>query len=146
MTGVKAVRVNEPDLGGERRRHHGPARKQKNSTMKTLTKLALIAAILGSAVATQAGGVRGYFRGNGTYVAPHYRSDYGSTAVPAVPAYVYRNPYAAEPTVPVREYNRTDGTVVLPHHRTPANDTVTDNLNYRGYGSVGELRYLTGVK
>ena len=119
--------------------------------MKTLTKLALIAAILGSAVAAQAGGVRGYFRGNGTYVAPHYRSDYGSTAVPAVPAapapaYVYRNPYAAEPTVRVREYNRTDGTVVLPHHRTPANDTVTDNLNYRGYGSVRVPRYLNGLE
>ena len=68
--------------------------------------------------------------------------------VPAAPAstYVYRNPYAAEPTVPVREYNRTDGTVVLPHHRTPANDTVTDNLNYRGYGTVRVPRYLNGLE
>ena len=46
--------------------------------MKTLTKLALAAVILTTAFAAQAGGVRGYTRSNGTYVAPHYRSDSGS--------------------------------------------------------------------
>ena len=29
---------------------------------------------------------------------------------------------------------------VLPYYRTPANSTVTDNLSYRGYGTVRLLR------
>jgi hypothetical protein len=42
--------------------------------MKNLTKLALAAVILTTATCAQAGTVRGYFRNNGTYVAPHYRT------------------------------------------------------------------------
>ena len=104
--------------------------------MKTLTKLALAATILCSVFAAQAGSVRGYYRSNGTYVAPHYRSDYGSLGGGSSSRYVYRNPYAASPSVGVRSYFKTDGTFVLPHYRTPANNTVTDNLNYRGYGTI----------
>jgi hypothetical protein len=47
--------------------------------MKTLTKLALAAVILTTAVAAQAGSVRGYFRSNGTYVMPHYRTPANGT-------------------------------------------------------------------
>ena len=47
--------------------------------MKTLTKLALAAVILTSAVATQAGTVRGHFRSNGTFVMPHYRTPANGT-------------------------------------------------------------------
>jgi hypothetical protein len=38
--------------------------------------------------------------------------------------------------VHVNGYTRADGTTVLPYYRTPANDTVTDNLSYRGFGTV----------
>ena len=109
--------------------------------MKTLTKLALAAVLLTTAVAAQAGPVRGYTRSNGTYVAPHYRSDYGSLSGGSGSSHVYRNPYAASPSVGVRSYLKTDGTYVLPHYRTPANDTVTDNLNYRGDGTIRLPRY-----
>ena len=103
--------------------------------MKALTKLALAAVLLTTALAAQAGPVRGYYRSNGTYVAPHYRSDYGSSVGRSTSSssYVYRNPYAANPSVGVRGYSRNDGTFVLPNNRTTANGTVTDNLNYRGY-------------
>ena len=111
--------------------------------MKALTKLALAAVLLLTTVAAQAGPVRGYTRSNGTYVAPHYRSDYGSSAgrSSSSSSYVYRNPYAASPSVGVRGYTRNDGTYVLPYYRTPANRTETDNLNYRGYGTVRVPRY-----
>src|SRR5437879_1377821 len=47
--------------------------------MKTLTNLALAAVILTTAVAAQAENVRGYFRSNGTYVAPYYRTPANGT-------------------------------------------------------------------
>jgi len=105
--------------------------------MKILTKLALAAAILCSAFISQAGQVSGYFRSNGTYVAPHYRSDPGTLGgSSSSSSYVYRNPYAAAPSVSVRGYYRSTGTYVAPHVRTAPNGTVTDNLSYRGYGTV----------
>jgi hypothetical protein len=58
--------------------------------------------------------------------------------------YVYRNPYAADPTVHVRGYYRSSGTYVAPYVRTPANNTVTDNLSYRGYGTIRVPRYSLG--
>ena len=111
--------------------------------MKILTKLALAAVILTSTFAAQAGWVSGYSRSNGTYVAPHYRSDSGSFGGYSSSSrdYVYRNPYAAYPSVSVGGYTRNDGTTVLPYNRTPANDTLTDNLGYRGYGTVRVPRY-----
>lgn len=119
--------------------------KQQTKNMKTLTKLALSAVILTTAVATQAGTVRGYTRSNGTYVAPHYRSDSGSLGSgSSSSSYVYRNPYAANPSVSVGGYYRNDGVTVLPYNRTPANNTVTDNLNYRGNGTVRVLRNSNG--
>jgi len=42
--------------------------------MKTLSKPALVAFLLTTAVAARAEWVRGYFRSNGTYVAPYYRT------------------------------------------------------------------------
>lgn len=42
--------------------------------MKTLTQLALAAVILTAAVSAKADWVSGYFRGNGTYVMPYYRT------------------------------------------------------------------------
>jgi hypothetical protein len=77
--------------------------------MKILTKLALAAVILCSTFADQAGWVSGYTRSNGTYVAPYYRSDYGSLIGDSSYSgssrdYVYRNPYAAYPSVHVNGY------------------------------------------
>jgi hypothetical protein len=123
----------------------GTARQPSNitKTMKALTKLALAAVLLTTAVAARADWVSGYTRNNGTYVAPHYRSDYGSSVGRSTSSssYVYRNPYAASPSESVRGYTRYDGTYVLPYNRTPANGTVTDNLNYRGYGTIRVPRY-----
>ena len=104
--------------------------------MKILTKFFVAAALLAAAITTQASSVRGYVRSNGTYVAPHYRSDSGSLGGSARSTYVYRNPYAASPSVSVGGYSRSNGTYVEPHVRTPANYTVTDNLSYRGYGTT----------
>lgn len=123
--------------------------------MKTLTKFALAALILCSVFTVSAQGyyrsttcgyrssygtgyTSSYGRSSGIYVAPYYRSNSGSYGGYASSSrvYVYRNPYAANPSVSVRGYTRYDGTVVLPYYRTPANNTLTDNLNYRGYGTV----------
>jgi hypothetical protein len=116
---------------------------QQIKIMKILTKLILAAVILTSTFAAQAGWVSGYTRSNGIYVAPHYRSDSGSFGGYSSSSrdYVYRNPYAAYPSVSVSGYTRNDGKVVLPYYRTPANSIRTDNLNYRGYGTIRVPRY-----
>jgi hypothetical protein len=123
-----------------------PQNNKNYNTMKTLIKFALTAVILCSTFAAQAGWVSGYTRSNGTYVQPYYRSDSGSLGgysgySSSSRDYVYRNPYAAFPSVHVNGYTRADGTTVLPYYRTPANDTVTDNLSYRGFGTVRVPRY-----
>ena len=120
--------------------------------MNTFAKFSLVTAIIASALATQAGGVSGYVRSNGTYVAPYVRSTISSGSVDcasgaaAGSGYVYRNPYAAHPSVSVHEYTRENGTIVHPYQRTPANDTPTDNLNYRGFGTVREPRDLNVLR
>jgi len=99
--------------------------------MKILTKFVLAAMMLITTLTTQAGEVRGHYRSNGTYVAPYYRSDSGSagSSYGSSSGYVYRNPYAAYPSVHVRGYYRSTGTYVAPHVRTAPNGTVTDNLS-----------------
>jgi hypothetical protein len=74
--------------------------------MKALIKFALAAVMLITTLTAQAGGVRGYYRSNGTYVAPSYRSDSGSVGSShgSSSGYVYRNPYAVSPSVNVRGY------------------------------------------
>jgi len=115
--------------------------------MKILTKFALAAVMLITTLTAQAGWVSGYYRSNGTYVAPYYRSDYGSVGGSCgysssySSGYVYRNPYAAYPSVNVRGYYRSNGTYVAPHVRTAPNWTKTDNLSYRGYGTIRVPRY-----
>jgi hypothetical protein len=124
---------------------------KKLNTMKTMIKFILALILLTSTAAAQAGEVRGYYRSNGTYVAPYYRSNYGSlssnyrsSGSAYGSGYVYRNPYAAYPSVSVQGYYRSTGTYVAPHVRTPPHGTVTDNLSYRGYGTVRVPRYSTG--
>lgn len=104
--------------------------------MKALKSILIALAAVTAAVSLQAGEVSGYFRSNGTYVAPYYRSDAGSFGRSSSSAYVYRNPYAATPSVSVRGYYRSSGTYVAPHVRTAPNWTKTDNLSYRGYGTI----------
>jgi hypothetical protein len=107
--------------------------------MKALIKFALAAVMLITTLTAQAGWVSGHYRSNGTYVAPYYRSDSGSVghSCGSSSGYVYRNPYAAYPSVNVRGYYRSTGTYVAPHVRTAPNWTVRDNLSYRGYAPVG---------
>jgi hypothetical protein len=104
-------------------------------------KLACIASILTTSLAARADWVSGYFKSNGSYVAPYYRSDHGSSSgcssySGSSSGYVYRNPYAAYPSVSVNGYYRGTGTYVAPYVRTAPNDTVTDNLSYRGFGTI----------
>ena len=106
--------------------------------MKALIRFALAAMMLITTLTAQAGWVSGHYRSSGTYVAPYYRSDSGSTGHSdgSSSGYVYRNPYAAYPSVHVNGYYRSNGTYVAPHVRTAPNATVTDNLSYRGYGTI----------
>jgi hypothetical protein len=116
--------------------------------MKMLKTIVLVAMMLATTLAAQAGPVRGYSRSNGTYGAPSYRSSSGSVGRTSgrgySSGYVYRNPYAAYPSVNVRGYSRSTGTYVWPHVRTAPNSTVTDNLSYRGYGTIRVPRYSLG--
>lgn len=100
--------------------------------MKTLTLITLAISLFSFTGNSQAGEVRGYFRSNGTYVQPHYRSSNGYSS--GVQHY-YRNPYAANPVVRVQSYQKSDGTHVIEHYRTPGNSILTDNLSYRGFGT-----------
>ena len=88
--------------------------------MKTLTKLTLAVTMLLIAVSANA---QSYYSGSG---------------------YAYRNPYAAIPSVGVHNYFRHDGTYVPSHFRTSPNWTPTDNLNYRGNGTIRGPRGLSG--
>jgi hypothetical protein len=129
------------------------APKQKTKTMKIISKLLLATVLFACGLAAKADWVSGYTRTNGTYVAPYYRSSPGLGTYPSDStvyrpttlsyhgsssshAYVYRNPYAAYPSVSVHGYYRSSGTYVAPHRRTPPNSTLTDNLSYRGYGAI----------
>lgn len=91
--------------------------------MKILSTLGLAAALAATALNAEA-------RSGGL------RSGYGSSGSGSRSGYVSRNPYAAHPSVHVRDYTRSSGTYVERHVRTPANDTLKDNLSYRGYGTV----------
>jgi hypothetical protein len=75
--------------------------------MKTLTKLTLVATMLLIAVSANA---QSYYSGSSR-------------------DYVYRNPYAATPSVRVHDYFWHDGSYVPSHFRTSPNSTPTDNLN-----------------
>src|SRR6478609_5546511 len=109
--------------------------------MKTLAKLTILAAFFTVSLTTRAGSVSGHFSSNGSSVTPYYRSNPGSFGGVSGYSgsshnYVYRNPYSASPSVGVDGYLRSNGTYVAPHLRTAPNSTVTDNLNYRGNGTV----------
>lgn len=101
-------------------------KQQQIKTMKILTKLALAAVIFCATFAAQAGSGR----------SGYSSASYGLSSSSRSSGYVYRNPYAAYPSVRVSGYDRTSGTTVLPYVRTPANGTVRDNLSYRGYGTI----------
>ena len=114
--------------------------------MHLLTKLALSAALLAMTSAAEArGGGSGASRSSGA----NYRASSSNSSGGSRSAYIYRNPYAAHPSVRVRDYTRSSGTYVERHVRTPANGTPYDNLSYRGYpsqqpGYVTPRAYDTG--
>ena len=95
--------------------------------MKTLTKLTLAVTMLLTAVSAnaQSQNDRGYYSGSNR-------------------DYAYRNPYAAIPSVEVHNYLRHDGTYVPAYVRTSPNWTTTDNLSYRGYGTIRVPRGRSG--
>lgn len=97
--------------------------------MKTLAIIAIAVSILSVATQVHAGG-----RGYSSYGLS--RSGYSSFGSSRSSGYVYRNPYATYPSVSVRGYTKSTGTFVTPHYRTPGNYTITDNLSYRGYGTI----------
>jgi hypothetical protein len=103
--------------------------------MKTLATIILGITLL-TAASTAHAADRGYSSSLGSYRSSSYRSSYGSFSSGRSSGYVYRNPYAAYPSVRVYGYTRADRTYVAPHYRTPANDTIKDNLSYRGYGTI----------
>jgi hypothetical protein len=110
----------------------------KDKIMKTLIKLVCMAALLVTTVVGRADWVGGYTRSNGTCVGPYCRSDYGSVRSYSgySSGYVYRNPYAAYPSVSVNGYYRSSGTYVSPYVRTAPNSTVIDKFSYRGFGTI----------
>jgi len=117
--------------------------------MKTLKRLLFVATMLAGMMSAQADWVSGHFRSNGTYVAPYYRSSSGSLGgysgySSSSRDYVYRNPYAAYPSVHVHGYYRSSGTYVQPYVRTAPNGLLEDNLSYRGYGTIRVPRYTSG--
>lgn len=128
---------------------------QTRSNMKALLAVIIAVNALSCISETQADGVRGYFRSNGTYVAPHYRSNANGTAYDN---YSYRSPSCgsgsytapkpftpAPNAIPRYHYNggtpggigltsgyfRSDGTFVAPYLRTSPNSIPYDNLGYR---------------
>ena len=109
--------------------------------MKILAKLMLAAVLLATGLNAEArgGGGGGLFKG-GSFRSSGFRSSHSASSRSTHSKYIYRNPYAAYPSVKVRGHRKTDGTIVPPHVRTPANNTLKDNLSYRGYGTIRELR------
>jgi hypothetical protein len=134
---VKTVCVDEQPKQRQTPRPPKNGQKTKKQTnMKTLKSIIIVLTAITAAASLQAGEVSGYFRSNGTYVAPYYRSDPGSLGRSHSSGYVYRNPYAAYPSVYVHGYYRSNGTYVEPYVRTAPNSTETDNLSYRGFGTI----------
>lgn len=107
MQWVKTVAVNEPNRTASAA--DTSDRLQPNKHMKTLLALALL--VLATAAA-QADSVRGYFRSNGTYVAPHYRTPANGTPYDNLsyrgypsqqPGYVSPRSFDTGWTAPVRQ-------------------------------------------
>ncbi len=99
--------------------------------MKTLTKLALAAVILISAFAAQAGTVRGHFRGNGTYVAPYYRTPANGTPYDNLS---YRGYPSQQPGyVSPRSYSGWSRPTPLPSYRNSVPRTLPYTGGYATY-------------
>jgi len=95
--------------------------------------------------------VRGYYRSNGTYVAPHTRSapdsnpynnlepartsvpSYGAPAAQPYPSLGYDEGTGSNPrSVRVRGYTSDDGAYVAPHYRSAPDRSETNNWSTRG--------------
>jgi hypothetical protein len=88
--------------------------------------------------------VRGYYRSNGTYVQPHYRSApdgnfYNNWSTKGnVNPYTGKRGTKATPTgktsgtVSVGGYYRSDGTYVAPHHRSAPDGNPSNNWSTKG--------------
>lgn len=88
-----------------------------------------------------AGQVKGYYRKNGTYVAPYTRSSPSSSTYKSNPS-----PYSSSPSIPiipldsvkVDGYYRRDGIYVRPHYRSAPDDDLSNNYGQPSYGQRKE--------
>ncbi len=110
---MKTVAVNEPNRTANAA--DTSDRLQQNNNMKKL--LTLAALVLVTTASAQADSVSGYFRSNGTYVAPHYRTPANGTPYDNLsyrgypsqqPGYVSPRSFDTGYTAPVRQ-PRFDG-------------------------------------
>jgi hypothetical protein len=121
--------------------------QQKSNTMKTLTKIALLIVALSAAASAEAQMVRGYFRSNGTYVAPYYRTPANSIPYDNLS---YRGYPSQQPGyVSPRKYSlgaaHSDFTALLPRSsasdwgcvRTPRSSTLQDDFSLHSPFSWG---------
>ena len=95
--------------------------------MKNKISKVLVFALLCLTFSVNAGEVAGYYRSNGTYVRPHYRSSgssFGSSSRSV-------NPNASPYRVQVRSYRKDNGTLVSGHQRTRANKTLKSDIHLR---------------
>ena len=76
--------------------------------------------------------VKGYYRKNGTYVAPHTRSapSSKSSSYNSIPSYSYTAP---SDSVKVNGYYRKDGTYVRPHYRSKPDNDKSNNYGKPSY-------------
>ncbi len=97
--------------------------------------------------------VKGYYRKNGTYVAPHTRSapSSKSSSYKSSPSYKsntnYSIPTYSEPapsdSVKVRGYYRKDGTYVRPHYRSKPDNDKSNNYGKPSYQQQKEYKDST---
>jgi hypothetical protein len=99
--------------------------------MKALTKLALAAVLLTTAVAARAEWVSGHFRSNGTYVSPYYRTPANGSVYDNLSYHGY--PSQQPDYVSPRNYSYVDC------YSTPRTDSGTStsygNTTYHNYRS-----------
>ena len=73
--------------------------------------------------------VKGYYRKNGTYVRPHYRSTSSSSS-----SYKSSSSYSApKNSVKVKGYYRKNGTYVRPHYRSKPDGKKSNNYGSPSY-------------
>lgn len=95
--------------------------------MRAVVSGALVALTIATAAGAQTHEVSGYYRSNGTYVAPHQSANPGY-GTPYGSASGYTNPSDHQ----VSGYSTSRGTYVQPYRATNPNSSSQDNYSTRG--------------